>query len=309
MTTSTPDGRFRYDTSGHWYKGNIHLHTTRSDGGMTYAQVAALYAAAGFDFLAAADHWVASDMAQEPDAANLLWLDGIELDGHDRTGALYHLVCLGRLEGITRDMGFEAALSAALDQAALTILAHPQWTGNSFDDALRWPFDGVEIYNHVCHWLNGKGEGAAYWNAMLSRRPHTLAFAVDDAHLRPEHPGWNGGWIVVNAAGRTTTQIVAAIRRGNFYASCGPQFHTIHCDGAFVEVETSPVQFIRLVGPAYRGQRQGSFDGRQLTGARFPLPADWDYVYLDIEDANGRRAWTNTLFLKEAAHSRADGIE
>ena len=103
------------------------------------------------------------------------------------------------------------------------------------------------------------------------------------------------GWIVVNAAERTPERIMDAIRRGNFYASCGPQFHAIRFDGAQVEIETSTVQFIRLVGPAYRGQRLGSFDGQRLTAARFDLPADWDYAYLEIEDEQGRRAWTNTL--------------
>lgn len=295
MTNNPNVGRFRYDAGGRWYKGNTHIHTTRSDGGMTYAQVTELYAAAGYDFLVAADHWVVSDVAREPETAGLLWLDGVELDGRDETGALYHVVCLGKVTGIVREMGFGPALEAARQQGALLILAHPQWTGNTFDDALRWPFDGVEVYNHVCRWLNGKGEAGAYWNAMLRRRPNTLTFAVDDAHLRPEHPGWNGGWIMVNAAERTPEQIVSAIRRGNYYASTGPQIHAIRWDGRQVEVETSAVQFIRLVGPAYLGQRLGSFDGRRLTGARFTLPTEWSYVYLEIEDEQGRRAWTNTL--------------
>ena len=299
MTTNSLDRRFRYDTSSHWYKGNTHLHTTCSDGGLTYSQVNALYASAGFDFLFATDHWITSDVAQLSPGDSPLWLDGIELDGRDETGALYHVACLGKVTGITREMGFPAALRAAADQGSLTILAHPQWTGNSFDDALRWPFDGVEVYNHVCRWLNGKGEAAAYWNAMLNRRPGTLALAVDDAHLQPEHPGWNGGWIVVNAAARAPEQIIDALRRGNFYASCGTQLHAIRFDGAHVEVETSAVQFIRLVGPAYRGQRIGSFDGQRLVAARFELPADWDYAYLEIEDEQGRRAWTNTLVVED----------
>jgi hypothetical protein len=297
MTQHTAPQHFRYDTSGRWYKGNTHIHTTCSDGGMTFAEVTQLYEGAGFDFLFATDHWVASDVAQLPAGNGLLWLDGIELDGRDASGAPYHVACLGRVDGITREMGFDAALRAARDQGALLILAHPQWTGNSFDDASRWPFDGVEVYNHVCRWLNGKGEGGAYWNAMLHRRPETLGFAVDDAHLRPEHPGWNGGWIVVNAAERTPERILDAIRRGDFYASCGPEFRAIRYAGGCVEIETSPVQFIRLVGPASWGQRLGSFDDRRLTGARFAVPAEWEYAYLEIEDDRGRRAWTNTLFV------------
>ena len=297
MTQHITPRHFRYDTSGRWYKGNTHIHTTRSDGGMTYAEVTQLYVGADFDFLSAADHWGASDVVKEPGETDLLWLDGIELDGRDASDTYYHVVCLGKLAGITREMGFDSTLQAAREQGALLILAHPQWTGNSFDDAARWPFDGVEVYNHVCRWLNGKGDGGAYWNAMLRRRPETLGFAVDDAHLRPEHPGWNGGWIVVNAAERTPEPLMAAIRQGNFYASCGPEFHAIRYDEGHVEVETSSVQFIRLVGPAYRGDRLGSFDDHRLTGARFAVPAEWDTAYLEIEDDRGRRAWTNTLFV------------
>ena len=287
---------FRYNTSAQWFKGNCHLHTTRSDGGMTFAQVTDLYASAGYDFLFATDHWIASDVSQLDGGAPLIWLDGVELDGKDVTGAPYHIACLGKVTGITREMGFPAALQAVREQGALAILAHPQWTGNSFDDALRWSFDGVEVYNHVCRWLNGKGEAAPYWNAMLARQPGTLGLAVDDAHLRPEHPGWRGGWIVVNAAERTAEGILDAIRRGNFYSSCGPEFHSITFDGSQVEIETSSVQFIRLVGPASAGQRLGSFDGRRLNGARFTVSSEWTYAYLEIEDELGRRAWTNTLF-------------
>ena len=194
------------------------------------------------------------------------------------------MVCLGKLDGITREMGFDAALQAAREQGALPILAHPHWTGNSFDDAVRWPFDGVEVYNHVCHWLNGKGDGGAYWNAMLRRRPDTLGFAVDDAHLRPEHPGWNGGWIVVNAAERTPEpshgghppRATSTLPADRSFARSIRRGH--------VEIETSPVQFIRLVGPASRGERLGSFDDQRLTGARFAAPTEWDYAYLEIED-------------------------
>jgi len=295
--------QFRYNVSGNWYKGNTHIHSTASDGGRTFAELAQMYAAQGYDFLCRTDHWVASNVAAE-DAADdagcdagypLLWLDGIELDGRDERDVYYHVVVLGTFTGVTREMGFGAALEATRAQDGLLILAHPQWTANTFDDALRWDFDGVEVYNHVCHWLNGKDDGRAYWNALLAQRPQTLGLACDDAHIRPEHPGWNGGWIVVNAPELVPTAITAAIRAGNFYSSTGPDFYTITCDGDTVAIQTSPVQFARLVGPAYLGARIGGFEGHLFTEATFELPPDWAYAYLEIEDAQGRRAWTNAL--------------
>ena len=289
--------RFRYDTSGNWYKGNTHIHSTVSDGGRTFTELAQMYAGKGYDFLFRADHWAASNVAADAEAFPLLWLDGVELDGRDDGGAYFHVVCLGTFTGITGEMGFATALEATRDQGGLLILAHPQWTGNTFDDALRWNFHGVEVYNHVCHWLNGKGDGSAYWNAMLAHRPDVLGLACDDAHIRAEHPGWNGGWIVVNAPELTQLAIMDAIRVGNFYSSTGPDFHSIVCDGNTIAIETSPVQFARLVGPAYLGKRIGGFEGQVFTEATFEIPSDWAYAYLQIEDAQGRRAWTNHLWV------------
>jgi len=287
---------FRYSTAGLWLKGNTHIHTPASDGGTPPDEVARMYCGAGYDFLFRTDHWAAPEWDQLADPAPILWLSGVELDGADATGSYYHVVCLGALRGITREVGFIPALKSAREQGAIVVLAHPYWTGNSLEDALRLDFDGVEIYNHLCRWLNGKSDSGTHWDAMLKAKPGTIAFASDDAHLRPEHPGWNGGWIMVNAPDCTAASIMGAIRRGNFYSSCGPDFHAIEFDGTSVRVRTSPVQFVRIVGPGNLGERLGSFNGSLMTEASMPVPADWTYAYLEIEDAQGRRAWTNGLF-------------
>ena len=155
---------------GRWWKGNTHIHSTASDGGKTFSELAGLYHTAGYDFLFRTDHWVASDTRSDTEQYPILWLDGIELDGVDATGAGYHVVALGSFQGLQPGMGLQHGMEAARAQGGLLILAHPLWMGNTFEDALRWQFDGVEVYNHVCRWLNGKGDGSAYWNAMLNSR-------------------------------------------------------------------------------------------------------------------------------------------
>lgn len=290
---------FRYHDSGAWYKGNAHVHSTASDGGKTCAELARMYAERGYHFLFRADHWLASDVASDESAYPLLWLDGIELHGRDYGGSMYHVLCLGTFHGLDQDMGLVPAMEAVRAQGGMLILAHPHWMGNSLDDALRYGFHGVEVYNHVCRWLNGKGDGSVYWNAMLARFPNTLAFAVDDAHIRPEHPGWDGAWIMVNAPQLSRQAILEAIWAGNFYSTCGPQIHSLLFTDGFVSIQTSPAQFVRLVGPAHHGARIGSFDGKLFTEATFEIPTEWPYVYLEIEDSQGRRAWTNPLFVAE----------
>ncbi len=286
---------FRYDTSKQWYKGNTHIHSIASDGGKSFKELAELYSSAGYNFLFRTDHWINSNAENDMEQYPLLWLDGMELDGQDHTGAYFHVVCLGRLTGIRNEAGFEAGLHSAQQQGALIILAHPHWSGNSLEDCVRWPFNGVEVYNHVCHWLNGKSNGLVHWDAALNHNPDVLAFSADDTHLRPGHPGWNGGWIMVNAGECTMPAIIAAIRGGNFYSSCGPEIQSMRFDGDELHITTSPVRFARIVGPGFRGDRKGSFDGHLITNFSFPVLTEWQYTYLEIEDEQGRRAWTNNL--------------
>jgi hypothetical protein len=287
---------FRYGTGGEWLRGNTHLHTTASDGGKDLPEIAGMYAQAGYDFLFCTDHWHLSDVESLGIDAPLL-LDGVELDGDDRLGSYFHVVCLGRLTGIKKEMGFENALEEARDQGALLILAHPYWTGNTLEQARRFRFDGVEVYNHVCRWLNGKGDGGVHWDAMLAANPACVAIASDDAHLVPQHPGWKGGWIMVNAAERTREAIMDSIESGRFYSSCGPEIVGIEASGRTVHIRTSPVSYIRAVGPGGRGHRVGGFSGETFVEAEFDISPEWQYAYIEVEDSHGRRAWTNNLFV------------
>jgi hypothetical protein len=284
---------------GRWFKGNTHIHSARSDGGKTCPELAEMYAAQGYDFLFFTDHWATSDLRLLGGSPPLLGLDGIELDGPDRTGSSFHVVALGKFDGLARDMGLEAVMRAVRDQGGLLICAHPYWTGNTLDDVLRHGFDGVEVYNHVCHWLNGKSEGGIHWDAMLLRNANVLGFAADDAHISADHPGWNGAWIMVNAPERTPNAILRAIRSGNFYSTRGPEFQAIERRDGKLFLHTSPVKFVRLVGPNSSGWRIGSSSGPLATETTADLPADWLYVRVEVEDDAGRRAWTNTLFVAE----------
>ena len=98
----------------------------------------------------------------------------------------------------------------------------------------------------------------------------------------------------------TPAALMAAIRAGNFYASCGPEFRQIGAAGRHVRLATSPVAFARLVGPRSEGRRVGSFVGQLWSEAEFDVPPEWPWAYLEIEDAQGRRAWTNALFVPES---------
>jgi hypothetical protein len=288
---------FRYDCSGKWFKGNTHIHSAVSDGRLDFKELAELYSKAGYDFLFRTDHWASSDVNVDSEDYPLLWCDGVELDGRDSAGSSYHVVCLGHFDEFEREKGFDAALKKAEAQGAFLILAHPFWMGNSLEDALRWPFNGVEIYNHVCRNLNGKGDGRIFWEHMLKQNIDIVGIAADDSHI-DAHPGWNGGWIVVNVPELSEKNILEALKSGNFYSSQGPEFYKIECDGGKVSFETSHVSAARLVGRGSRGLRNIAKDGSFIASGEFEIPEKWDIAFLEIEDFAGKRAWSNNLFMK-----------
>lgn len=289
---------FRYNLQGKWFKGNTHLHSIASDGGLTFSELAAKYAAAGYDFLFRTDHWVSSKCLSDTEDYPLIWLDGTELDGTDANQVYRHIVCLGTFPDFDPQKPLEHVLKTVRQHNGIVILAHPFWTGNTIEHALSMDFDGVEIYNHGSRWHNGKDDGRPHWDAMLGRNPMTLGFCADDAHLRPEHPAWNGGWIHVNIPELTRENVMSAIRSGNFFSTCGPCFENIRFDGETIHVQTSPVAHIRLIGQRFKSRRIDAPDGSTITSGRFRCPSDWRYIILEIEDTYGKRAWTNHLFIE-----------
>ena len=61
----------------------------------------------------------------------------------------------------------------------------------------------------------------------------------------------------------------------------------------------SPVQFVRLVGPAMNGTRAPYLPPDEtMTKVSFEIdPEARKFLYLELVDADGRRAWTNNLFV------------
>jgi hypothetical protein len=288
-------GAVRYDTTGTWFKGALHIHTTMSDGRTTPVETATTYRDLGYDFMALTDHWVVSRDADDDHKWPLLVLRGVELNGHDHDGTLYHVVALGPLPDLTRPMELPDAIAAAREAGAFLIWAHPHCSGNHIADGLGHPFDAVEVYNHGCHVENNTGFGLVHWTGLLPEAPDMLVCATDDSHQREGVPDVGGGWTMVNCAELTGEAVLAALRAGNSYASNGPAFESIDIRDGTVRVTTSPVTVVRLLGPGWSCISRRAADC-SLTSAEFEIPDDWAYVRLDIEDEGRNCAWTNTLF-------------
>lgn len=294
--------KFRYTCKGEQFKGNTHIHSTMSDGNLTYQELADLYSSTGYHFIFTTDHRYTEDTSRYS-KDNFIMIGGIELDGSDSRGSDYHVVGLDYMDPYDPDTPLEQGMKLLQEHGSFLILAHPHWTENTFEDCIRHPFDAVEIYNNVCHTMNGKSICLAHWDFMLANNMNVLAIAADDAHISKTHPHHNGGWIVAIAEELSKEAVMDSIKKGCFYSSTGPDILDISMNGNELSIETSPVKFIRLT--ARNGFNRFSFarENETIQKAVFDL-SDLDEsdlfrrrVRVEIEDAGSKRAWSNTLFI------------
>jgi hypothetical protein len=299
MSQSSMEERFRYDCSGRWFKGSVHVHTTNSSGRLTVAETTAFYDEAGYDFICITDKMVPFVGASD-DRYPLLVLDGIEVEGEDDRGSYYHVVCIEGIDGVAGDMALMEVIEKVRVQGGILVWAHPHTSNNTVAEGIRHSFHGIEVFNSINQVAFGKGIGAFHWDASLLHQPDMLGFATDDAHFINEVPAENGGWIMVNAPELSREAIMASIRQGNFYSSSGPFFKSISIEqGNRIVAENSPVIHARLVGPMGSNKYRGAPEKEPMTETHFRLPEDWPYVRLEIEDTAGKVAWSNPLLRKQ----------
>lgn len=277
---------------GKWFKGNLHTHTTNSDGKLSPADAVAMYKSAGYDFLALTDHWVLSEWGRSD---NMLLISGCEYNsptGDTRQGVV-HIVGVGMNKDpmIERGADMQSAINAINGSGGIAIYAHPSWSLNSPDQIK--PFyglKGVEIYNSTCGLPGNTRPYSGVIVDLLARDGYILPImAADDTH------SYNGdntkSFIMVNADELTPGCIMSAIREGKMYASQGPELY-FTVEAGVARVESSPVEHIFFFSDTCGGVVR---TGGGLTGAEYRLRASDHFVRAEAVDAEGRYAWSQII--------------
>lgn len=71
-----------YAENGSWFRGNLHAHSTTSDGVRTPEHVIEDYAARAYDFLAVSDHDTFTDPSDYPPESLLTLLPAVEVSAN-----------------------------------------------------------------------------------------------------------------------------------------------------------------------------------------------------------------------------------
>ena len=293
-----------FAAEGRWYRGNLHLHTTESDGELSPPEAVELYRGAGYDFLAVTDHWRLTDPGPEARGDDFLLVPGVEINGFDpETDMIWHLVGLFPEREVTREDSRSAqwGIDALREVGADVMLAHPYWSGDLVSEIL--PLEGLfamEVFNTTCERAHGRGLSVVHWDGLWHAGKRLWGTAVDDAH----HGRRDGlqGWVMLKAPELTLEAVRAALLEGRFYASTGPEIHAVELSETHITVRSSPsaavlAQSNRWMGRSAYARKELGGTGEPLTEVSLPLVEGADYVRVTVIDETGRCAWTNPIAL------------
>jgi len=278
--------------SSNWLRGNLHAHTTASDGRAPIQDVINAYATLGHDFLMISDHDI---LTNEDDYAKLDNRGLILIPGNEVTRNGPHLLHVGADSLIEPSADRQQVIDAINASSGFAVINHPNWLSDfnhcSFENLAAWSnYLGMEIFNGVICRLDGSPYATDKWDRLLSSGRRVWGFANDDSHLPIVDVGL--GWNMVNTSDRSVVGILSAMQRGCFYGSTGVTITAIEVTGNRIHVETENADRIL----AY--QQVGSeFARADASAIDIEVPAKAKYVRIECLGRGGRSAWTQPFYI------------
>ncbi len=293
-----------------WYKGNTHTHTLNSDGDSTPDEVVRWYREHGYRFLVLTDHnyLTAVDALNALHGADeqFLVIKGEEVTDRFGEKSLHvNGLDVGRRiepQGGTSVVDvLNRTVAAIRAENGVPHINHPNFRWSITRDELQQVRNNklFEIYNGHPH-VNQLGGGGVpgleeVWDAILSSGTLLYGIAVDDAHTfkqpgNPDVPGPGRGWIYVRAPRLEARALLAALERGDFYASTGVEL---------AELEVTADRMRVVVKSAGDAKHRIQFIGRggrivhEATepAATYTFTGNEGYVRARVLESNGRMAW------------------
>lgn len=277
---------------GRWLIGNLHAHTTRSDGQRDPQAVVADYAGRGHGFLMISDHdaWLSAQECAALDTRGLILIPGNEITANGP-----HLLHVGAGGPVEPVADRQQVVDAAARAGGFAVFNHPNWFAD-FDHCPQELLErvqgylGLEIYNGVISRLPGSPYATNRWDMLLSRGRRLWGFANDDSHAAQIDVGL--GWNAAYVTEETPAGVVEALRRGRFYASTGVEITSIEVDGPRICVETENAH--RVVALREGAQRFAQVDAPSI---EVEVPADARYVRFECWGCGEAFAWTQPFFV------------
>ena len=300
-----------------WYKGNIHTHTTESDGDDTPESVVKWYRKHGYDFLVLSDHNHITLLEYPKGKRRFkrpLMIPGEEVSANiEIDGKLIPLhingIGINRLVEPTYSDTIISTIQANVDNiieaGGIASINHPNF---------KWAFSHnelihikgaslLEIHNGHPATNNQGGPGKfsteQIWDFILSNNKKIFGVATDDSHnyhdFTPIKSNPGRGWLMVKSNELSVDKIVESIKLGNFYSSTGVTLEEVNISNKSININIcQEKEYI------YKTEFIGT-DGELLAmvpglNPSFKLDKNQIYVRAVITNSGGEKAWVQPIF-------------
>jgi len=281
-------------TGGRWLRGNLHAHTTASDGRRPLQEVLDDYAAHGYGFLMISDHDIFSSMEtyETHDAKGMIMIPGNEIT----TGGV-HMLHVNGDRRIDPHPQRQRVINHVNDTKGFVIVNHPNWRKEfnhcPIEKLREWiGYAGIEIYNGIISMLDGSPYATNKWDMLLTEGRRIWGFANDDSHYAEGNVGL--GWNVAYVDGDSPDRVSETLHAGRFYASTGVVINQIEVDGLTIRIETENAD--RIVALRDSGTRIQSVDSNMI---EVEVPDTAPYARFECWGRGESFAWTQPFFVVE----------
>ncbi len=305
-----------------FYKGNIHTHTTKSDGDEDPIKVTEWYKAHGYDFLVLTDHnhRTILDYGNEIETAETpLMIPGEEvtmnIQNNDVTVPI-HINGIGiervvepiEVDGVVSTI--QANIDSIKEAGGIASINHPnyKWAYTISDLIQVNGATAIEVFNgiHDTNVYGSKTRPSAeqIWDGILSSGKLIYGVAADDSHhyhdFTPKMANPGRGWICVQADSLSEPSIMESIKNGDFYASTGVYLDELVNSNNTIKISINtedddplnmPEYFTTITG--YEGDILHETDSLNVS---YQLSKDARYARATIKSSEGFKAWTQPIF-------------
>lgn len=326
------------DSGLNFYKGNMHCHSTQSDGRLTPNELKTLYKSHGYSFLAITDHdCIYDNSCLNDDDFLVLTACEISIKQFENQSTMKNFnmkVCHLNLYAKQPDNLYNVFYSTAADHYNSTekkaqLVAkygdnHREYSAEGISRIIKCANDNgfFVSYNHSRWSLENYNDYMGYdglWGVEIYNtgcnvggiyeydinvlddmlRGGKRVFAVCGDDNHNRTSDSFGAFVMVNCKELTYENIVDSLLGGRFYSSSGPEIYSLYIENGKVYIECSPAERISLSTVGRRSEARCADTPNGICRTEFKLCETDGYFRIDVLDSCGCRADTQAYFLSD----------
>ncbi|MBQ9942408.1 MAG: hypothetical protein IJP03_05320 [Christensenellaceae bacterium] len=200
--------------------------------------------------------------------------------------------------------GLNEIIATGREKGFFVTYNHPTWSLQDYTDYMSYEnLNAFEMFNGACLAMGYDDINGRVYDDMLRGGKRIFAIGADDNHNRfpADSPRWDSGlaWTMIKAENLDYRTITAALERGDFYASQGPEIFGLWYEDGQVHVECSPAERVFCTYGIRTNEVEFAENGIGVTHAAFNMPSDRVWMRITVVDEKGRRACTNAYYVEE----------